>query len=109
MENINFCYQQEARKWSAQPAHSVFTAYCDARQEINILNLIQHQNIVSLVGVLLQPLSIVLERAPYGSLHDSIQEYGRSGLKIPFLAIQQAVIQVNYARPPSSSVIESIS
>ena len=73
----------------------MFTAYSNARQELNILNLIQHANIVSLVGVLLQPLSLVLEQAPCGSLQDTIEEYARDGLKLPFYTIQHVVIQVS--------------
>lgn len=87
--------QQTARKWADQTGRNLFTAYCNARTEINILNLIQHPNIVSLVGVLLRPLSLILDRAPYGSLQDTINDYARAGFKLSFAVIQQIAIQVN--------------
>jgi len=45
-----------------------FQSYSDSRQEINILSLIQHPSIVSLVAVLVRPLSLILALAPQGSL-----------------------------------------
>ncbi|XP_067948153.1 leucine-rich repeat serine/threonine-protein kinase 1-like [Watersipora subatra] len=87
-------FEQAARKWADQTERNVFAAYCNARQEINILNLIQHSNIVPLVGVLLEPLSIILERAPFGSLQDTIDDYARASVKLPFAVIQQVAMQV---------------
>ena len=79
------------------PHRKAFTSYSDARQEINILNLIQdpHIHIVKLVGVLLQPLSIVMECAPLGSLQNTLEEYSRNGVKIPLTILQLIIQQVD--------------
>lgn len=74
-----------------------FTAYSDARQEINILSHIQHTNVVSLFGVLLQPLSLVLAFAPQGSLQGTVDAYSASGCKLSLICIQQILVQISQA------------
>lgn len=73
------------------------TAYSDARQEINILCHIQHPNIVSLHGVLLQPLALVLAFAPQGSLQDTLDSYSTNSCKLSLYCIQQIILQISQA------------
>ena len=69
-------------------------AYCTARQELAILLTLRHANIVPLVGLCTEPLALVLELAPLGSLDSNLKNYRRSGAKLNLTSIQQIVIQV---------------
>jgi len=70
-------------------------AYCTARQELAILLNLRHTNIVPLVGLCTEPLSLVLELAPLGALDTNLKNFRRSGAKLNLSAIQQIVLQVN--------------
>lgn len=71
------------------------SAYLTARQEISILQTIDHQNIVPLLGLSLRPLALVLSLAPLGSLGNKLLQIGNDGRRLSVYAIKQIVLQVN--------------
>ena len=54
------------------------------RKEASILQLLQHKNIVSLMGILVKPRCIVLELAAYGSMADYLSPESES-IKMPII------------------------
>ncbi len=64
------------------------------RQELNILIHLKHPHIVPLVGICVNPLSIVLELAPMGALDQQLKHYRRSGDKLPSKVVQLVILQV---------------
>lgn len=64
-------YKAATHKWQRDPIEFACKAYCTARQELNILMTLRHQNIVPMIGLCTKPLALVLRLAPLGSL-DSI-------------------------------------
>uniref|UniRef100_K1R5J3 non-specific serine/threonine protein kinase n=1 Tax=Magallana gigas TaxID=29159 RepID=K1R5J3_MAGGI len=70
------------------------SAYLTARQEISILQTIDHQNIVPLLGLSLRPLALVLSLAPLGSLGNKLLQIGNDGRRLSVYAIKQIVLQV---------------
>lgn len=71
------------------------SAYLTARQEISILQTIDHGNIVPLLGLSLRPLALVLSLAPLGSLGNKLLQIGNDGRRLSVYAIKQIVLQVN--------------
>ncbi|XP_041363499.1 leucine-rich repeat serine/threonine-protein kinase 1-like [Gigantopelta aegis] len=69
-------------------------SYLTARQEISILEKIQHTNIVPLLGLALQPLSLLLSLAPQGGLHRILKTIGQNGQTLPLFVIRQVILQI---------------
>jgi len=69
-------------------------AYLTARQEVSILQEITHAHIVSLLGLSTQPLGLVLELAPHGSLGDILVKMKSYGQDLSVYTIKQIIIQV---------------
>jgi len=63
------------------------------RQELNILIHLKHPHIVPLVGICVNPLSIVLELAPVGALDQQLKHYRLLFLK-NFLFSTKSVCEV---------------
>lgn len=72
-------------------------AYSIARQEILILLNLKHENIVSVIGFSLMPLSIILELALLGNLTEVLNEYKKSLTFLKFSLVQQVSIQISSA------------
>lgn len=70
-------------------------AYSIARQEIAILSSLKHENIVSMMGLCVQPLAIILELAPLGNLKDLIQSYKKKSQRLNPCVIQQVSMQIS--------------
>lgn len=68
-----------------------------ARQELAVILMLKHPNIVSLVGICVQPLALVLEWAPKGALNEVIREFRRNGAKIGVYTMQNVVLQTSRA------------
>lgn len=81
-------------KWQRDPLQYACKAYCTARQELNILLSLRHQNIVPLVGVCTRPLALVLQLAPMGALDSILKNYRRSGAKLDVYVLQRIIFQV---------------
>lgn len=89
-----FFHQAAWNKWQRDPLQYACKAYCTARQELNILLSLRHQNIVPLVGVCTRPLALVLQLAPMGALDSILKNYRRSGAKLDVYVIQRIIFQV---------------
>ncbi|CAG2165886.1 unnamed protein product [Oppiella nova] len=84
-------------RWERDPMQYACKAYCTARQELNILLNLKHQNIVPLVGLCTKPLSLILQLAPMGSLDHIIKNYRRSGVQFNALILQKIMLQISKA------------
>lgn len=80
-------------KWSRDPLQYATKAYCNARQELNILLSLRHPHIVPLVGVCTSPLALVLDLAPHGALSAVLRHYRRSGARLGPFALQAVILQ----------------
>lgn len=80
-------------KWSRDPLQYATKAYCNARQELNILLSLRHPHIVPLVGVCTRPLALVLDLAPHGALSAVLRHYRRSGARLGPFALQAVILQ----------------
>lgn len=72
-------------------------AYSIARQEIAIISSLKHENIVSMMGMCIKPLSIILELAPLGNLKDILLNYKKTASKLSPYVIQQVSAQISSA------------
>ena len=72
-------------------------AYTVARQEIAILNSLKHENVVSMLGLSIQPLAIILELAPLGNLKDILTDYKAHMCKLTPAVIQRVCTQISSA------------
>ena len=88
--------QHEYQKWNKDPLKNVCESYLNARKEMSILLSLQHDHIVPLVGLCLDPLSLVLHLAPQGSLSDRLKEYSRAGDRLTTAVIRDVIVQVCY-------------
>ncbi|XP_071041167.1 leucine-rich repeat serine/threonine-protein kinase 1 isoform X3 [Parasteatoda tepidariorum] len=87
-------YKAAWNKWQRDPLQYACKAYCTARQELNILLALRHQNIVHLVGVCTKPLALVLQLAPMGALDSILKNYRRSGAKLDVYVMQKIIFQI---------------
>ncbi|XP_066246944.1 leucine-rich repeat serine/threonine-protein kinase 1 isoform X1 [Euwallacea similis] len=87
-------YKAAQGKWDRDPLQYACKAYCTARQELNILLSLRHQNIVPFVGVCTSPLALILDLAPQGALDLVLRHYRRSGAKVGPYTTQAVILQV---------------
>lgn len=87
-------YRVTQGKWDRDPLQYSCKAYCTARQELNILLILRHPNIVPLIGVCTRPLALVLDLAPQGALDAALRNYRRCGDKITPECLQEIILQV---------------
>ncbi|KAL4240953.1 hypothetical protein ACF0H5_001736 [Mactra antiquata] len=73
---------------------TVCGAYTTARQEVSILESIEHPHIVPLLGLSRRPLALLLSLAPLGSLRSIFDKRHKQGQRLPVGVIKQIVIQV---------------
>ena len=55
---------------------------------------LKHPHIVPLIGICVNPLSIVLELAPMGALDQQLKHYRRSGDKLQAKVVQLIILQI---------------
>ncbi len=72
-------------------------AYTIARQEIAIISSLKHENVVSMIGLSIQPLAIILELAPLGNLKDVLTDYKKNMCRLNPFVIQRVAIQISSA------------
>jgi len=84
----------EYQKWNKDPLKNSCDSYLNARKEIGILLTLQHDHIVPLLGLCLDPLSLVLHLAPQGSLSDRLKDYCRAGDQLRTAVIRDIIVQV---------------
>lgn len=87
-------YNSAKTNWSREPLQCACKSYCTARHEVNILQTINHANIIAFIGICLRPLALVLELAPLGSLADVFKNYKRAGSRIDQSTVQKSIFQV---------------
>ncbi|XP_055353693.1 leucine-rich repeat serine/threonine-protein kinase 1-like isoform X2 [Paramacrobiotus metropolitanus] len=90
-------YKSVMQQWEHEPVQSYCKAYWTARQELSILTTLSHHHIVGLVGLCLQPLGIVLQLAPKGSLLDHVKSLRQNNEQMPALTVQMICIQITKA------------
>lgn len=91
-------YKAAQGKWDRDPLQYACKAYCTARQELNILMSLRHQNIVPFIGICTSPLALVLDLAPQGALDFVLRHYRRSGAKVGPFALQAVILQVRFQK-----------
>lgn len=80
-----------------RPAISIETmadAHQNMRSELSVLSQLNHENIVSLVGVTVVPPSILLEYAPIGTMKEVYKTYRQSSQNLLPEVSQSTIIQV---------------
>lgn len=90
-------YKAALEKWRRDPLQHSCKAYFIARQELTVMLNLKHTNIMSLIGVCTQPLALILDCAPKGSLDTIIQSYRQSGYRIGPYCFQSIVLQTSRA------------
>lgn len=90
-------YKAALEKWRRDPLQHSCKAYFTARQELTVMLNLKHTNIMSLIGVCMQPLAIILDCAPMGALDTIIQKYRRCGSRIGPYCFQLIVLQISRA------------
>lgn len=68
--------------------------YQSANTEGRIMASLQHPNILPLVGIVFQPIRLLLEFAPLGSLKNIVNRYYDNSLRIGRYALQKVISQV---------------
>ena len=80
-----------------RPAISIETmadAHQSMRSELSVLSQLNHENIVSLVAVMVVPPSILLEYAPMGTMKEVYKTYQQSSQQLLPEVSQSTIIQV---------------
>ena len=100
LETINSSNQIEsqtrtASSWNYRKSVRLAAkAYTVTRQEIAIISALKHENIVSMVGLSVQPLAIILELAVLGNLKDILGDYKSNACKLNPFVVQRVSSQV---------------
>ena len=83
-------------------------AYITCRQELSVLLTCgSHPNIVPFVGLCTQPLSIILQYAPMGSLESILKEYKRTNAQLGLTIYQKLITQVYHLSNHFDILIDS--
>ncbi|CAF3763323.1 unnamed protein product [Rotaria sordida] len=84
-----------AKEWTRNPMRAACKAYITCRQELSVLLTTgSHPNIVPLIGLCIQPLSLMLQYAPMGSLESILKEYKRTNTQLGLTTYQKLIIQI---------------
>lgn len=90
-------YKAALEKWRREPLQHSCKAYFTARQELTVMLNLRHANIMSLIGICVQPLALILDCAPLGALDVIIQNYRKCGSRIGPYCFQLIVLQTSRA------------
>ena len=69
-------------------------AHRNMRSELSVLSQLNHENVISLVGVMAVPPSILLEYAPMGTMKGVYKNYRQSSQRLLPEVSQATIIQV---------------
>ena len=69
-------------------------AHRNMRSELSVLSQLNHENVISLVGVMVVPPSILLEYAPMGTMKEVYRNYRQSSQRLLPEICQATIIQV---------------
>lgn len=97
-ESINeaqMVYKLAYNKWQRSPSQSACRAYSACRGEVRVLYWVKHEHIVPFIGLCQSPLSIVLKKAPYGSLNKILNDFKRSGDHLKDETLKACLLQVS--------------
>ncbi|CAB3231871.1 unnamed protein product [Arctia plantaginis] len=68
-------------RWEREPTSSACRAYCGLRQELHILQQLQHPHVLPLIAVCCAPLALLLALAPNGALDSVLRSYRECGAR----------------------------
>lgn len=71
-------------------------AHQNMRNELSVLSQLQHDNIISLLGVVVSPPSILIDYAPMGTLKQMYEAYQQSSQRLSPCVSQITIVQVSY-------------
>jgi len=69
--------------------------YQSANAEGRIMASLHHPNILALIGIVFQPIRLLLEFAPLGSLNNIVDHYHNNHSKIGRYVLQKIICQVS--------------
>ena len=69
-------------------------AHRNMRSELSVLSQLNHENVISLVGVMVVPPSILLEYAPMGTMKGVYKNYRQTSQRLLPEICQATIIQV---------------
>lgn len=62
--------------------------------ETRVMAQFSHPNIIQLIGITLQPLTLLVEFAPMGDLKSCVKTFKEDGIRLNIRVIQATLIQV---------------
>ncbi|KAI6646758.1 Leucine-rich repeat serine/threonine-protein kinase 1-like [Oopsacas minuta] len=74
--------------------HVSMAGYLSMRAELSILESLSHPHIIKVLGLLLNPYSMLVEWAPLGSLHAIVTSYWENNLSIQPHVLHKVICQV---------------
>ena len=74
---------------------SSWDVYLNGSKEARMMYQLQHRNILSLVGIVFQPLRLLLELAPLGDLKHCLKPFKREKVKINRRTLKPLLYQVS--------------
>jgi len=80
---------------SPSKAEIAWHHYQSANAEGRIMASLHHPNILSLIGIALQPIRLLLEFAPLGSLRSIVNHYSENDTKIGRYVLEKVICQVS--------------
>ncbi|ESO09843.1 hypothetical protein HELRODRAFT_190300 [Helobdella robusta] len=83
--------KKDVSMWTREPALKCCEAYNIARKELSILLYLQHESVVSLVGVCVSPISLILSLAPMGSLNCHLKNFSKVASALDYLHFNQII------------------
>ena len=69
-------------------------AHQNMRTELSVLSQLHHENIISLLGVVVSPPSILIEYAPLGTMKQVYEDYQQSSQRLSPCVSQITIVQV---------------
>jgi len=69
-------------------------AHQNMRSELSVLSQLHHENIISLLGVVVTPPSILIEYAPMGTMKQVYEDYQQSSQRLSPCVSQITIVQV---------------
>ncbi len=86
--------QRNAMSSKPLSRHSIIEGFTNLKKDLSILSPLRHEHVIKLFGVMLQPLGLVLDLAPRGSLKKMLDGYAEANVRLCCNTAQAVITQV---------------